>query len=254
LIPDQQMMQSVLKYSRKSLSSAAISYLKSRGITKQVALDWEIGFIPSNEFFDNLQGDREALYHTGLLIRKMNLSPLKGYITFPLYNQYDQLIGFSGRPPISNEQVKLQNMKKYWHTIIDKRNFLFGFNKAKVPALEQGYIIIAEGQFDTITAHQFGIQNIVSTCGTALTENQIILISRYTDKAYVVFDNDEAGRRAFSQLQKHNIEGIKLIPVILPDSSDGAKEDPDSFIRKYGKDKFLECLLGGDSNGAQDNL
>jgi len=57
-----------------------------------------------------------------------------------------------------------------------------------------------------------------------------------------VFDNDNAGKEAFKQLEKHNRDGIRLIPVFLPDSEDG-KEDPDSYIRKYGKDKFLECVL-----------
>lgn len=238
-----QILHNLLKITRKNLNQEVASYLKARGITKQTAMEWEIGYLPSEEVLLDLEGNREVLYKTGILLREIHRSPLKEYITFPMYNQYNELIGLSGRPPLDNKIVKERGLKKYWHSIFDKKSFLFGLNKAIPSARELNYIIVAEGQFDTIIATQYGINNIVSTCGTALTERQIILLSRYVDKAYIVFDNDEAGKRAFDQLKKHQIESIELIPIFLPDSSEG-KEDPDSFIRKHGKEKFLQYVLG----------
>lgn len=234
-------LHNLLKMTQKNLNKDVISYLKSRNITKQTALKWGIGYLPSERELINLDGDKELLYKCGLLIPNINKTPLRQYITFPMYNQYSEIIGFSGRPPLSNDKVKEKGLKKYWHSIFDKRNFLYGLNFAIPSARELGYIIVTEGQFDAIIPSQAGITNIVSTCGTALTENQIILLSRYVNKVYIVFDNDEAGIRGFDQLQKHQREGIDLIPVFLPDS-DGEKSDPDSFVRKYGKDKFLEIL------------
>lgn len=236
-----EILANLLKATRKSLNKDVITYLKQRDITKETAIKWGIGFLPSEKLLLNLEGDQSLLYQKGLLIKKIDRTPLKQYITFPMYNQYGEIIGFSGRPPLSNAEVKRKGLKKYWHSIFDKRKFLFGLHHAISSARQLGYIIVAEGQFDTITASQNGIGNIVSTCGTALTEDQIILLSRYVDKVYVMFDNDEAGKRAFDQLKKHESEDIELIPVFLPDI-DGKKEDPDSFIRTYGKDKFLEII------------
>jgi len=235
-------LEELLKITQQSLTKDAISYLKSRQISKETALKWKIGFLPSEKEILNIESDKLDLYEKGILLNRINKSPLSGYITFPLYNQYNELIGFSGRPPISNDEVKKRGLKKYWHSRHDKRRFLFGLGHAIAKSRELGYIIIAEGQFDSIIASQSGVENIVSTCGTALTEDQVILLSRYVDTAYIVFDNDNAGKEAFKQLEKHNRDGIRLIPVFLPDSEDG-KEDPDSYIRKYGKDKFLECVL-----------
>ena len=237
----------LLKITQKSLSREAIRYLKQRDLIKATVLKWGIGYLPSDKVLLALEEDATPLYDTGILIRKIDKSPLRQYVTFPMHNQYGDLIGFSGRPPLNNEEVKQRGLKKYWHSKFDKRRFLFGMNHAIASARDLGYMIVAEGQFDVIIASQYGVENIVATCGTALTENQIILLSRYVDKAYIVFDNDKAGKRAFEQLQKYQSEDIKLIPVFLPDTN-GQKEDPDSYIRTYGKDKFLEVVLNDSEN------
>jgi DNA primase len=240
------MLEEMLRITTKALSKEAISYLKSRGISKESAVKWKMGYLSSDALLANLE-EKELLYEKGILLRKINKSPLNQYITFPLFNQYNELIGFSGRPPISNEEVKQRGLKKYWHSRLDKKRFLFGLNHAIAKARELNYLIVGEGQFDTIIAHQSGIENMVSTCGTALTEDQVIIISRYVDRVYIVFDNDTAGQEAFEQLEKYKKYNLELIPVTLPDSVDSSgnvqKEDPDSFIRKYGGERFLECVL-----------
>lgn len=242
-----QIFQNLLALTQKSLNKTTVNYLKARGITKETAARWEIGYLPSESLLLDLEGDKESLYEIGVLLRKINKSPLNEYITFPMYNQYNEIIGFSGRPPTSNEEVKRRGLKKYWHSKFAKRNFLFGLNQAIDTARELNYIIVSEGQFDSIICSQNGIDNVVSTCGTALTQQQVILLSRYVDKAYIVFDNDEAGQNAFKQLKKHSNEKVELIPVYLPDSKDeegnAIKEDPDSYIRTYGKEEFLKCVL-----------
>ena len=240
-------LNNLLKLTQKNLNKEIVSYLKSRGISKESATKWGIGYLPSESLLLELEGDREVIYDKGILLRRIDKSPLNQYVTFPMHNQYGEIIGFSGRPPLDNAEVKRRGLKKYWHSKFDKRRFLFGLDKAIESARQLGYIIVCEGQFDTIIPSQYGVNNIVSTCGTALTEDQVILLSRYVDKVYVVFDNDDAGKEAFKQLIKHAKEGIDLIPVSLPDSTDESgktiKEDPDSFVRKYGKDRFLECIL-----------
>lgn len=241
-------LEEMLMITRKSLNKEAISYLKSRGISKETAMKWEVGFLPSDQILLDLEGDREILYQRGILLRRVDKSPLDQYITFPMRDQYRRIVGFSGRPPLSNSEVKQRGLKKYWHSRFDKRKFLFGLDKAISSIRKEGYVIICEGQFDTITCSQAGIENIVSTCGTALTDEQIILLSRYTNKIYVVFDSDEAGRNAIEQLKKHQRSDLEFKAAHLPDSVDEhnntLKEDPDSYIRKFGKEAFLKAILG----------
>lgn len=241
-----QVLDKLLTLTQKNLNKETVRYLKSRGITKETAIKWKIGYLPSQSLLLDLE-EIEPLYETGILLRKINKSPLHEYVTFPMYNQYGEIIGFSGRPPLDNDEVKKRGLKKYWHSKFAKRSFLFGLNFAIESARELNYIVVTEGQFDSIICSQNGIENVVSTCGTALTQQQVILLSRYVDKAYVVFDTDEAGKRAFDQLKKHSNEKIELIPVYLPDSTDDEgnliKEDPDSYIRKFGKEEFLKCIM-----------
>lgn len=227
----------LLKATQKALTKESVSYLKGRGIKKSTALEWELGYMPSEEIILNLGEDLDCFLKTGILIKNIHKTPLKQYLTFPMYNQYNELIGMSGRPLLPNDEVKKRGLKKYWHSIFDKKNFLFGLNKAISSARELGYIIVTEGQFDTIIPSQEGVKNIVATCGTALTENQAILLSRYVEKAYIMFDSDEAGRKAFQRLKEKKHPGIELMPIFLPEG-----EDPDSYIRKYGKDQFLELI------------
>lgn len=187
--------------------------------------------------------DSDSLRPLGILV-KGDFSPLHEYITFPLYNQYGTLIGLSGRTLNPN-----QKKRKYWHSIIPKRRFLFGLNKAIAAIRKQGYAIVTEGQFDVITAHQFDIKNIVCSMGTALTPDQITLLARYTKKVYVVFDNDTAGQKALdSQLTRHIKEGVQIIPVLLPDL--GA--DTDSFLREHGPEKYLKLLEMADPSANSD--
>lgn len=245
--------EKIIEVTSQSLNREAISYLKTRGISKDTAIKWKIGFLKSEQLLiDNFSEDEiNFLYEKGILLRRINKSPLSQYITFPMIDQYNNIVGLSGRPPLPNDQVKKLGLKKYWHSRFDKRKFLFGLNNAIESVREKDEIIIVEGQFDTITTSQAGLANVVSTCGTALTDEQIILLSRYASKLFIVFDNDTAGQNAFEQLKKYNKTKTDLIPVILPDSTDqngSIKEDPDSYIKKFGISAFEQIIQAAKKN------
>ena len=137
-------LDEILITTRRSLNREVVSYLKSRGITKETAIKWEIGFLSSDQCLLELEGDREVLYQKGILLRRVDRSPLDQYITFPMRDQYGRIIGFSGRPPLPNSEVKLRGLKKYWHSRFDKRKFLFGLDKAIPSIRKEGYVVICE--------------------------------------------------------------------------------------------------------------
>jgi len=225
-------LSQLLEITKKNRNKIISEYLKNREITKKSAIDWEIGYLSNQNLLLDIE-DSNKLKELGILIRG-SFSPLHEYLTFPLYDQYNRIIGISGRT-LQSGKVK----RKYWHSVIPKRRFLFGLNKAIEEIRSQNYVIVTEGQFDVIIAHQFDIKNIVGTMGTALGPDQINILSRYTNNIYLIFDNDLAGQKALeSQSQRNKREGVNIYPIILPDKD----SDVDSFIRKYGKQALLDIL------------
>jgi DNA primase len=232
VVINQPVLQDLLSLTKNKLNQKVVDYLRNRDIKKQSADIWEIGYLPDQDLLQELN-DLPALRKLSILTRG-DFSPLHRYVTFPLYDQHNQLIGMSGRTLVEG-----QKKRKYWHSVIPKRRFLFGLDKAKQGIRDKGYAIVGEGQFDVITSHQHGIDNVVGTMGTALTPDQVSLLARYADTIYIIFDNDPAGRKALeTQLQRHKRDGVRLIPILLPEQG----QDIDSYIRKHGKDNFLSLL------------
>lgn len=229
-------LKDLLQLTRDNIDQGIVDYLRTRGVKKSSADLWQIGFLPDQALLQQIE-DKESLRKAGVLIKGhtagQDFSPLHQYITFPLYNQYGELIGLSGRTLLKGK-VK----RKYWHSIINKRRFLFGLDKAIPYIREKGYAIVSEGQFDIITSHQGGIKNIVGTMGTALTPDQVTLLSRYTKIIYVIFDGDSAGQRASeTQVDRNTREGVTIIPIHLPEG-----EDVDSYVRKYSPEALLSLI------------
>lgn len=223
-------LEDLVTLTKKSLNQKVADYLKDRKVKKSSVDLWQIGYLPDQHLLQDIE-DKKTLEKLGILIKEF--SPLHEYLTFPLLNQYGRLVGISGRT-LKSGKVK----RKYWHSILDKRRYLFGLDKAISSAREKDYIIVTEGQFDVITAHQYGIDNIVATMGTALTPDQVTILSRYASKIYVVFDGDEVGQKAIeSQISRNIREGIELIPISLPFG-----DDIDSFMRKQGPQALLDML------------
>lgn len=217
----------LVKLAKSKHTKETIKYLKSRTLDKEIAIDWEIGYIPDFKTIQTLS-DYQSLSNLGIVI-KNTFSPLEKYITFPLYDQNNILIGLSGRT-----LDPLQKQRKYWHSVLEKRKFLFGLNKAKDEIRKKNFAIVCEGQFDVIMAHKNNIKNIVATMGTALTDEQVTLLSRYTNQIFVIFDNDAAGQKSLDKLKANNYYELNLYPVTIPTEGD----DVDSYLRKYGKEAF----------------
>lgn len=151
---------------------------------------------------------------------------------FPISDITGTVIAFGGR--ILDDNIKLAKyINSNENIVYSKGNHLYALNIAKKNASEQ--LIITEGYMDTISLHQRGVKNVVASLGTALTERQARLISRTTKQAIIAYDSDASGQDATLRgLDILNKTGVDLRVLELEDVN-----DPDEYIVKYGKDKFL---------------
>lgn len=223
----------------------AREYLFKRGIKDKTIEDFKLGFsLPAWGGLLTTMGERgyspEILQKTGLIIpredRKGYYDRFRGRIIFPIYNIEGDVIGFGGR-------VLDDTLPKYLNSpetlIYRKGENLYALNKAK-DYIRKEPLILVEGYMDVIALHQAGITNTAATLGTALTKGHLKAITRFTKKVVIIFDADPAGKKAASMGLDIFIEGgIDVRIVSLPSG-----DDPDSFIMREGKDKFMNLLHG----------
>ncbi len=182
----------------------------------------------------------ERLVRSGLVVQKENSSNtydrFRGRVIFPIKDLHGSVVGFGGRTVAEEDQPKYLNSPE---TILyQKGATLFGMDEAKHAIRKENQVILVEGYFDQMRAVQHGIDNVVATCGTALTAKQAGMLRNYAETAILVFDADPAGKSAadkgFDVLLEH---GLNVKIVVLPEG-----HDPDSFIHEHGDEKFLEKI------------
>ena len=229
-----------VKYYQNNLSSTkgklARSYLSNRGINDEAIKEFEIGL--SLESRDDL---------TKLLVsKKYELSTLNRIglssddhdiyddrIMFPLYDVSGQVVGFSGRIYKDVDQNKYLNTKET--EIFKKGEMLYHYHVAREECRLKKSVIVMEGFMDVIRASIVGIKNTVALMGTALTNNQFNLIRRLSNNIILCLDGDGPGVHAMLSIGEHLLdEGVEVKVVVLPND-----DDPDSFILKNGKERFI---------------
>ncbi len=242
-------------YFKKSLlseegKSIGLSYLKERKFDQKMIDRFDIGYSPEkiNDFSDtavNAGYKINFLEKTGLTIIKEDkqIDRFRARIIFPIKSMSGRVLGFGGRI-LDNSR----NIAKYINSpesiIYKKSKVLYGIFEGKQSIVKNDNCILVEGYTDVIKMHQSGITNVVSSSGTALTENQIRLLSRLTKNITVLFDGDAAGSRAA-------LRGIDLIlaqdmNVQICNLPNG--EDPDSFV----SDKQLEDIQDFFNSNSKD--
>ena len=232
-----------VKYFQNNLSSmigkTAKEYLKNRGITEDIIKEFEIGL--SLDKRDDLTKLLSSKSYDLATLNRIGLSSddhdvYIDRIMFPLYDVSGQVVGFSGRI------YKDIDMNKYLNTketeIFKKGEMLYHYHIAREECRNKNYVIVMEGFMDVIRASTIGIRNTVALMGTALTEEQINLLKRLSNNIILCLDGDNPGVEATLKIGDHLIKnGIepKVIPLPNP-------EDPDSFILKNGKDRFINLV------------
>jgi len=223
-------------------------YLDTRKIDKKQIDKFGIGY--SNKNWDSLFNHfseedifkKEEIEKAGLLIQsekdKDNFyDRFRGRLMFPIFNENDKVVGFGGRK-LYDDDPGGKYINSPETKIYNKSKVLYGLNFAKEKIRYHDYVILVEGYMDLVSLSRYDIENVVASSGTALTEEQVKLISRYTKNIYVLFDSDLAGIKAAKRGIEIILEaGLEINVITLPEG-----EDPDSFINKNGKEEFLKHL------------
>ncbi len=213
-------------------SATAISYLKeNRKLDNETIETFGIGYAPDSHYallqYLKAKGFNDQDLIEASLAKKWQTgetySFFKHRITFPIYDLMNNVVGFSAR--IINPQDKPKYLNSAEHKAFEKSKLLYGLNIVKSNIKLYNHIIIVEGQMDVIALHRLDMPTGVATCGTALTNEHLKLIKRYTENVYLLFDNDHAGQeatiRALNIAYQNNIFPKKIrLPQDYKDTDD----------------------------------
>jgi DNA primase len=226
----------------------ALKYLKNRGIHESTIKNFALGYALSAwdglvNFIRSKNYEIEIFEKLGLIIKKENgeyYDRFRGRIIFPIYSTSGRVIAFGGRIIVDDEeQPKYLNSPE--SKIYTKGKTLFGLFQTKDEIRKAQSAILVEGYMDFLSLYQSGIRNVVASAGTALTMDQIFILSRTAPNLYLVFDGDEAGQKAAVRAIDLLLQtDVNFKIVALPEN-----EDPDSFIKNYGADKFKKFIEEG---------
>lgn len=220
-----------------------LKYFIERGIREDIIRKFQLGYSPDRNAFYPAAGKAgyadEFLEKTGLCGKgeKGYYDRFRGRVMFPIFTVSGKVVAFAGRILKTKEHVgKYVNSPE--SSIYSKQNELYGLSHAKQAIAKTGQCYLVEGQMDVISMHQAGIENVVSSGGTALTHRQILLLHRFTENVTILYDGDAAGiHAALRGIDMLLEQGLNIKVVLLPDG-----EDPDSFSHKHNAADFIEYI------------
>jgi DNA primase len=237
------------KYFTEQLHTAegkavGLSYLRQRGFRDDIIEKFQLGYSPEERKALTNSAlkagyKQDFLVKTGLTIEKEDyvFDRFAGRIIFPILGISGNVVGFGGRTLRSDK-----NTAKYLNSpesdIYHKSRILYGLFQAKKGIVNSNRCFLVEGYTDVIALHQAGIENVVSSSGTALTVEQIRLIKRFTENITILYDGDEAGLKAsFRGIDMILEEGLNVKVLLFPEG-----EDPDSFSQGRSSSDFIAFI------------
>ena len=228
----------------KEYGEDVYKYLKNRGISEELANKLELGY--TLDSFTGLLNQvkredipEEVILASGLFkeSNKGKYDAFRNRLMFPIHSHTGQIVAFGGRQ-LDDKEMGGKYINSPTTELYTKGNELYGLFLTKYEIAKVNYAIICEGYLDFLRLYSYGFTNSVAALGTALTEKQLSLLSRYSKNIYLLYDGDEAGRKATISSGLKCIElGLSAKVLALPEG-----EDPDSILLKEGKD-YLEKLI-----------
>ena len=239
-------MTAAMHFYRRELKKApkAIEYFKNRGLTGEIAAKFGLGYAP-----DDWQGLKaavddytaSALAECGLVIDNdegKRYDRFRDRVMFPILDQRGNVIGFGGRVIGAGEPKYLNSPET---PLFEKGRELYGLFHARRAIRDTQTAIVVEGYMDVVALAQSSVENVVATLGTATTPVHVQKLLRMADNLVFCFDGDKAGQRAAWRALEQSlpviVDGKDVRFLFLP-----SEDDPDSFVRRLGKDAFLAEL------------
>ena len=228
--------------------SVGLAYFHKRGLEDATIERFGLGWAPSGRtaLVDAALAagyKMEYLLAAGLAVQREDGSVVDKFrerVMFPVHSVSGRVLAFSGRTLHADNPAKYVNSPET-EIYIKSRNLL-GIWFAKGEIARSGKCILVEGNVDMVTLHQLGITNVVASCGTSLTVEQIRLIHKFTDNATIMYDGDSAGiHAALRGINLFLAEGLNVKVVLLPEG-----EDPDSYARKHTLEQMQKFIAEGE--------
>lgn len=224
--------------------AVGLSYFKERGFRDEIIEKFQLGYSPDKwEAFTQKALDegykQDYLEKTGLTIVKgeKKFDRFKGRVIFPIHNLTGRVIGFGGRI-LKNDKKAAKYLNSPESEIYHKSKVLYGIYFARQPIRKLDNCYLVEGYTDVISLFQSGVENVVASSGTSLTEGQIRQINRYTNNITVLFDGDPAGIKAsFRSIDMILEQGMNVRIVAFPEG-----EDPDSYASEHSSTELKTFL------------
>ena len=224
----------------------ARDYLNNRGLKKDIIEEFNLGFVPwKNNFYEKLliKYSEEEINLTGLYYKSDKtgkyIDRFNSRIIFPVNNISGDTIAFGGRILRDNKLAKYINSPET--EFYKKGSLIYNLDKAKDLRSKTDNVLIVEGYMDVISVYSYGIKNVISNSGTALTERQISLIWKFFSNPIICLDGDESGQNAAVRIAERLFplinENDKIYFSIMPEG-----KDPDDYIKKNGKEALLKLL------------
>src|SRR6059058_4671685 len=246
---------------KREVGQTARKYLGTRGITVEIAKRWQLGYATDewDAFGSWARGrgyDVRDLIASGLVKTKddsessmdqamsgaktqRSYDRFRGRIMFPICNDVGEVIAFSGRL-LQDEEGAAKYLNSPETALFRKGGVLFGLDKTKRALIEVSCAVVCEGQLDLISLFEAGITNVVAPQGTAFTESQARILKRFVNEVVLCFDADTSGQKAAERSLDALLQNDLIVRVVeLPRG-----EDPDSLIRREGKEKFENRVAG----------
>ncbi len=231
-------------YNQLKAAPKAVEYLKERGLSAEICAEFKLGWAPDawDMFIKNAKEKgftEDSLLEAGVVVKNEKGSvydKFRSRLMFPIFNLSKKVIAFGGRVLEADQKPKYLNSPET--RLYHKSEVLYGLSHTKADIMKEESVIFVEGYMDMLQLYQSGVRNVVSVSGTALTADHAKLVRRYAQRAFLVFDGDEAGMNAARKsIQTLLKVGIEVKVLLLPDG-----EDPDSIVKVHGAEYFKTIL------------
>jgi DNA primase len=224
-------------------ASAARTYLESRGYPKDIWRSFGLGYAPGGSMLLKAaqnEGISEDYLREADLIKPSQrndgyFDTFRDRLMFPIFNPSGKVIAFAGRI-LADKKKTAKYINSAQTAVYNKSEVVYGVNFAKNEIRKEEEVLLVEGYTDVITMNQYDIKNVVASSGTSLTSGQIRILQRYGNRIVMIYDADSAGQTAMERGLNVALEqGMNVHLMELPEG-----EDPDSFVKQFGKESFLD--------------